>query len=336
MTSSYTILTEALTKDYPGQDGAPIHALRGVDLQVRSGEVYALLGPNGAGKTTTIGILTTLLRPTSGRAVVAGHDVVAEAAAVRRRIGVTFQEVVLDKDLTGRQVLDFHSRLYGQHSGARKRRIEQLAALVELTGVLDRKAVTYSGGMKRRLELARGLMTQPQVLFLDEPTQGLDPQNRAGIWQYIRRLADEQGVTLLLTTHYMEEAEALADRVGIVDYGRLVAEGTPAALVRDLGADVVAVRGTGNADAFAARLQHEPFVAQVNHHPALDTADGREPAGAAALAHQVLIGVDYGDRRLVALIALAAETGFHIQEIAVQRPGLGDVFLAHTGRALRD
>jgi ABC-2 type transport system ATP-binding protein len=332
MTHSYTIFTEALEKEYHSQDGETVHALIGIDLHIRSGEIYALLGPNGAGKTTTLGILTTLLLPTRGRAVVAGYDVVAEPGEVRRRIGVTFQEVVLDKDLTGRQVLDFHSRLYGQAPNERRRRIEELATLVELTDVLDRKAITYSGGMKRRLELARGLMTHPQVLFLDEPTQGLDPHNRAGIWQYIRHLRDEQGITLLLTTHYMEEAEALADRVGIVDHGQLVAEGSPAALVRNLGADVVALRGRGNVDAFIARLQHEPYVAQVIHHPT--TLEAGAPA--TPPSHQVQIGVDHGDRRLVALIGLAGETDFHIQEVTVQRPGLGDVFLAHTGRALRD
>jgi len=332
MTTTHTILTEALEKDYPGSDGHTVHALTGIDLHIRGGEIYALLGPNGAGKTTTIGILTTLLLPTRGRAVVAGFDVVADPGEVRRRIGVTFQEVVLDKDLSGRQVLDFHSRLYGQPLAERQSRIRELAALVELTDVLDRKAETYSGGMKRRLELARGLMTHPQVLFLDEPTQGLDPHNRAGIWRYIRRLRDEHGITLLLTTHYMEEAEALADRVGIVDHGRLVVEGAPDALIRDMGADVIAVRGAGNVDAFTVRLQQEPYVAQVKHHLAetTDHTPGAPPS------HQLQIGVDHGDRRLAALIGLASAADFHIQEVTVQRPGLGDVFLAHTGRALRD
>ena len=331
MTTLYTIFTEALEKEYPSADGKPVHALTGIDLHIRGGEIYALLGPNGAGKTTTLGILTTLLLPTRGRAVVAGFDVVADPGEVRRRIGVTFQEVVLDKDLSGRQVLDFHSRLYGQPPAERQSRIRELAELVELTDVLDRKAETYSGGMKRRLELARGLMTHPQVLFLDEPTQGLDPQNRAGIWQYIRRLRDEQGITLLLTTHYMEEAEALADRVGIVDHGQLVAEGAPDALVRDMGADVVSVRGEGNVAAFVARLHQEPYVAQIKHHPAENADDASDTS-----SHQIQIGVDQGDRRLAALIGLASAVDFHIQAVSVQRPSLGDVFLAHTGRALRD
>ena len=331
MTTTQTIFTEALEKDYPNQNGEPVHALTGIDLSIRGGEIYALLGPNGAGKTTTIGILTTLLLPTRGRAVVAGYDVVADPGEVRRRIGVTFQEVVLDKDLSGRQVLDFHSRLYGQPAAERRQRIRELADLVELTDVLDRKAETYSGGMKRRLELARGLMTHPQVLFLDEPTQGLDPQNRAGIWEYIRRLRDEQGITLLLTTHYMEEAEALADRVGIVNHGQLVAEGAPDALVRDMGADVVAVRGAGDVEAFAARVQQEPYVAQVKHHPATD--EGAPDTPRRTRCKSVWTS---GDRRLATLVGLASDTDFRVYEITVQRPSLGDVFLAYTGRALRD
>ena len=192
-----------LVKTYPGRDGA-VQALRGVTFSVQRGEIYALLGPNGAGKTTLLSILTTLLAPTAGRAAVAGFDVVTQTAEVRRRLGVTFQEIVLDTELSGRQVLDFHGRLYGLDQPTRKRRIAALAALVELSDVLDRKTGTYSGGMKRRLELARGLLPAPQVLFLDEPTQGLDPQNRAGIWRYLRQLRKEEGITLLLTTHSME------------------------------------------------------------------------------------------------------------------------------------
>jgi ABC-2 type transport system ATP-binding protein len=209
MATNYVIHAQALTKVYHTADGQSVHALRGLDLKVHAGEIYALLGPNGAGKTTAISILTTLLLPTSGTANVAGYDVVTDAAEVRRHIAVTFQEVVLDQMLTGRRVLDFHGQLYGQPAAARHAAITELAELVELTDVLDREVKTYSGGMKRRLELARGLMTQPQLLFLDEPTQGLDPQNRAGIWRYIRRLRDEMGITLLLTTHYMDEAEQL-------------------------------------------------------------------------------------------------------------------------------
>ncbi|HRC75533.1 MAG TPA: ATP-binding cassette domain-containing protein, partial [Kouleothrix sp.] len=228
------IVTRGLAKRY-----GEVAALDGIDLDIAAGSIYALLGPNGAGKTTTISILTTLALPSAGSAQVAGFDVTRQANEVRRRIGVTFQDLVLDPDLTGRQVLDIHGRLYRQPRELRQRRIAELVELVQLGDAIDRLVKGYSGGMKRRLELARGLMTDPQVLFLDEPTQGLDPQNRATIWDYIRMLRRERGLTLLLTTHYMEEAEALADTVGIIDRGHKVAEGAPAALAAELGADLL-------------------------------------------------------------------------------------------------
>jgi ABC-2 type transport system ATP-binding protein len=329
MAASNAIQAQALTKEFRTATGQNVQALAGLDLTVGSGEIYALLGPNGAGKTTTLSILTTLLLPTSGTAIVAGYDVVSEAAEVRRRIGVTFQEVVLDQALSGRHLLDFHGQLYGQPSNERRAAISELAALVELTDVLDREVKSYSGGMKRRLELARGLMTRPQLLFLDEPTQGLDPQNREGIWRYIRRLRDEMGITLLLTTHYMDEAEQLADRVGIVDHGRLVTEGTPAALVSQLGADVVAIQGEGELQPLIGALQAEPYVAQVTH--------SRPVNGASPTMLQVVqVGVDQGDRRLVSVLNIAAAQGFQVHSVTVTRPSLGQVFLAHTGYALRD
>jgi ABC-2 type transport system ATP-binding protein len=318
------IETDALEKEYSTGGSDAVHALRGVTFAVGQGEIYALLGPNGAGKTTLVGLLTTMLLPTRGSATVAGFDTVRASAEVRRRIGVTFQEIVVDGELSGRQVLDFHGRLYGLHRDLRRQRIDELAALVELASVLDRKAGTYSGGMKRRLELARGLMTGPQVLFLDEPTQGLDPQNRAGIWKYIRQLRDQQGITLLLTTHYMEEAEALADRVGIIDQGRLVVEGKPADLVRQMGADVITLTGTGAAHDLLRHLHELAFVAQLVDH-ALD--DG---------SHRIQIGVDDGERRLAEVVGLASANGVHIHHASVARPSLGDVFLRYTGSDLRD
>jgi len=324
MQNTFTIETHQLAKSYPSSDGQTVQAVRGIDLAVHAGEIYALLGPNGAGKTTTLAMLTTLLMPSAGSARVAGFDVVSQAAEVRRHIGVTFQEVVLDQELTGRQVLDFHGQLYGQSRNERRAKIDDLASLVELTDVLDRKASKYSGGMKRRLELARGLMTEPMVLFLDEPTQGLDPQNRAGIWRYIRRLRDEKGITLLLTTHYMEEAEALADRVGIIDHGQLIVEGTPAELVRQMGADIVSVQGDGSVEDFVQQAQTQPYITQVSQHTLNDEA------------WLIQIGVDAGDRRLVELINLAMSCNFHIHEVSVAKPSLADVFLAHTGHELRD
>ncbi len=296
-------------------------ALNGIDLHVPAQTVYALLGPNGAGKTTTINILITLTRPTSGSARVAGQDVVVNPQEVRRHIGVTFQDIVLDPMLTGRQVLDIHGRLYGQDGQERKKRIKQLVELVQLEDAIDRRVKTYSGGMKRRLELARGLLTKPDVLFLDEPTQGLDPQNRVSIWEYIRELNLEQGLTVLLTTHYMEEAEALAHTVGIIDHGKLVIEGSSADLVAGLGADIIRIRGEGDWEHFRDQLSERDFVQRVT----LDEEEG--------VMH---VYVDSSSRRLAEVVNSASADSFDVQDISVARPGLGDVFLHHTGRALRD
>ncbi|MGL4651067.1 MAG: ATP-binding cassette domain-containing protein, partial [Caldilineaceae bacterium] len=320
----------------PESDPSVVEAVRGVDLRIAAGAIYALLGPNGAGKTTLHSMLTTLLEPTSGTARVAGFDVATQPAEVRRRIGVTFQEVVLDQELSGRQVLDFHGRLYGMAKADRLARLDEVAALVELTDVLDRRASRYSGGMKRRLELARGLMTQPQVLFLDEPTQGLDPQNRAGVWRYVRQLRDEVGMTILLTTHYMDEAEALADQVGIIDHGKLVVEGKPAELVRALGSDVVQMSGSGPIGALLERLTLMSFVQKITQLPGETEAATSTAPGGAPPPFRLQVGVDNGDRRLAQLVTTAADAGVHIHEISVARPSLGDVFLAHTGHALRD
>ncbi|MBP1464623.1 ATP-binding cassette domain-containing protein [Candidatus Chloroploca sp. M-50] len=314
--TTFAIEAHGLVKRY-----GDLTAVAGIDLAVPRGSIYAMLGPNGAGKTTTINMLTTLIVPTAGSASVAGYDVVRAANQVRTRIGVTFQDIVVDQDLTGREVLDIHGRLYRQPTAVRQRRISELVELVQLTDAIDRRVRTYSGGMKRRLELARGLMTDPEILFLDEPTQGLDPQNRVGIWNYIRDLNQTRDLTLLLTTHYMDEAEALAARVGIVDKGRLVVEDAPATLVSNLGADVIRVRGQGERDQFVAHLKSVPFVIRVD----LDT-----------LGEFVLVYVDSGSRRLAEIVASAGANHFQIDDVTVARPSLGDVFLHHTGNALRD
>jgi ABC-2 type transport system ATP-binding protein len=299
--------------------GEEVLAVDGVDLSIPLNTIYALLGPNGAGKTTTISVLTTLLAPTDGEAEVLGLSVTRQASEVRKRIGVTFQEMVLDDDLTGRQVMDYHGRLYSMSRDTRQAKIEELLALVELDEAADRKAKTYSGGMKRRLELARALMTTPEVLFLDEPTLGLDPQTRARIWGYLRALKEESGMTLLLTTHYMDEAEELADFVGIIDMGKLVAEGTPQALIEKMGADTIHVIGEGDRDGFVEKIRALPFVQTVNV--------GRTV---------IQIGVDSGSRRLVEVVSQAADNGFTVEDVSVAKPGLGDVFLKYTGRRLRD
>ncbi len=309
------ISTHNITKRY----SAEVLAVDGLNLTVPTNTIYALLGPNGAGKTTTVSMLTTLTEPTSGTAQINGLDVVRQAGQVRRQIGVTFQEIVLDPDLTGREALDFHARLYGIGKTERRAKIDELLALVELEEAADRRTNTYSGGMKRRLELARGLITSPAVLFLDEPTQGLDPQNRANIWAYIKTLKATTTMTLLLTTHYMDEAEALADRVGIMDGGKIVVEGTPAALIAGMGADNIQISGSGCQDDFLAQVGKLPYV---------------ENCG--ALNGIIQIGVDAGSRRLVDIVERANRSGFTIEDISVAKPSLADVFLKHTGRQLRD
>jgi ABC-2 type transport system ATP-binding protein len=309
------IEARGLVKRYNGD----VLAVNGVDLAIPRHSIYALLGPNGAGKTTTISMLTTLIQPTGGSAQVCGLDVVRQARQVRSCIGVTFQETVLDDDLTGRQVLDYHGRLYRQSKAERQARIAELLALVELEDAADRAVNTYSGGMKRRLELARGLMTRPDVLFLDEPTLGLDPQNRASIWDYIRNLNEQHGLTLLLTTHYMEEAEQMADRVGIIDHGQIVVEGAPQELISQFGSDTIRIAGSADHTDLADRLRALPFVESVHTSGSI-----------------IQIGVDSGNRRLAEVVTVATQTGLTIDDISIAKPSLGDVFLKYTGRQLRD
>lgn len=312
---SWSIEARGLTKVYAGD----VLAVEDLDLSVETNTIYALLGPNGAGKTTTISMLTTLIEPTSGTATVTGYDVTRQPNDVRRHIGVTFQDVVLDRDLTGRQVLDVHGRLYKMDKAERQRRIDELVDLVELGDAIDRLVKTYSGGMKRRLELARGLLTQPKILFLDEPTLGLDPQNRAKLWEYIQHLKSDAGLTLLLTTHYMEEAETLADTVGIIDHGNLITEGAPRELVDEMGADVIRIAGHGDHDEFITEVEALSFVDGVN-----------------VIDNIIQIGVDNGNRRLPEVVTAASGNGYVIEDISVAKPSLGDVFLKYTGRQLRD
>jgi ABC-2 type transport system ATP-binding protein len=318
----YNIEVEGLSKSF-----GSVQAVRGVTLQVRPSQIYALLGPNGAGKTTTINLLTTLVEPDGGNARVAGFDVVRQAAEVRRHIGVTFQETVMDKSLSGRFLLDIHGRLYGLPKAEIKAKIAELVQLVELEEAIDRPVKTYSGGMKRRLELARGLMTQPEVLFLDEPTLGLDPHNRDRLWVYIQQLKTEAGLTILITTHYMDEAEKLADQVGIIDEGQIVIEGTPSELIGAMGADVVNVLGKGDQARFIAALQTQEWVANA-HSPNTTAEEGLE---------MVQVGlVRAAGRSLKPIIVLAEQCGFSIADISITRPSLNDVFLKYTGRRLRD
>ena len=290
-------------------------ALRGVDLTIPAGEIHGFLGPNGAGKTTLVRILCTLLRPTDGTARVSGLDVVEQAPQVRFRIGVALQDAALDPKQSGRELLNLQARLFGLPANERRRRVDELAALVDVGEALDRRVKTYSGGMRRRVDLALSLMHEPDVLFLDEPTTGLDPVSRRQIWHEVRRLNRERGVTIFLTTQYLEEADELADRVSIISAGRIAAQGTPDELKRSIGRDLVVVRGNGPLDLAHQTLTRLTDVESVNRlgdEFTLAVLDG--PAAVPAIAG-----------------SLAALNGFTVREISLRQPTLDDVFLSVTG-----
>jgi ABC-2 type transport system ATP-binding protein len=290
-----------------------IEAVRGIDFQVATGETFGFLGPNGAGKSTTIKILCTLADPTTGTARVAGHDVVRNRDTVRRNIGLVFQDTTLDSYLTGEQNLRFHADLYGVPKQAFQPRLRQV---LEMVGLWDRKdgvVSTYSGGMQRRLEIARGLLHAPRVLFLDEPTVGLDPQTRVSIWEYINELKQREDITIFLTTHYMDEAEN-CDRIAIIDHGKIVAIDTPEALKASVGKDRVQI---STADDDAA-------IVQLRDHFGLD---------AAMHENLVTFSVESGEHFVPRLFA---ELAVGIRSVGVSRPSLDDVFMSYTGKTIRD
>ena len=284
-----------------------------IDLDIRRGEVFGLLGPNGAGKTTTLGMLVTVLRPTSGTARVGGHDVERESHKVRQKVGIVFQEPSLDTLLTARENLELHGRLYGVPSDKLRARTDEMLALVDLAKRGDDLVKTYSGGMKRRLEIARGLMHWPEVLFLDEPTLGLDPATREHVWSYIRDLRARQGTTIVLTTHYMEEADSLCDRVAIVDHGRIVALDAPRALKSSLGGDLVTLTGLTPEGAEAVRALD--FVRK---------AEDRDGA--------LVLTVRDAPHNLARIVQAAGP----VEGVEVRPARLEDVFLALTGRSIRE
>jgi ABC-2 type transport system ATP-binding protein len=292
-----------------------VAALAKVSLAVRRGEIYGLLGPNGAGKSTFVRILCTLLRPTGGRALVAGHDVVREPRAVRLATGVALQSAALDGKQTGRELLRLQARLYGLRGREVDRRVDEVLGLVDIAGALDRRISTYSGGMQRRLDLAAALVHRPEVLFLDEPTTGLDPASRMAVWGEVRRLRSELGVTILLTTQYLEEADELADRVGILAGGRMASEGTPSELKRAIGADVVEVTVGEVREAVVEDLRALPGVLAVESGPGRLVVRARD--GAALVSPLAL---------------LLARAGCSPHAITVREPTLDDVFLELTGR----
>jgi ABC-2 type transport system ATP-binding protein len=295
-------------------------AVDGIDLEVEAGEIYGFLGPNGAGKSTTVRMLTTLLLPTSGNATVAGFDVRDHADMIRLRIGVALQEAALDPKQTGRELLDLQGRLYGLSAGERRQRVAELLLLVDIGDAIDRRIGTYSSGMKRRLDLAAALVHEPEVLFLDEPTTGLDPSSRAAVWEEVRRLNVVRGMTIFLTTQYLEEADALADRVGIIAKGRIVAEGTPADLKRSVGSDVIIAKGQpGDTDRIVR---------------ALATIDGLGSVESGG--DEVVISVADGAKAISPVAVALSEAGISVEGLTLRTPTLDDVFLHVTGERMRD
>ena len=297
-----------LVKEFDG-----IKAVDDISLEIEYGEIFALLGPNGAGKTTTISILATLLKPTSGKARVNGYDVVKQAAKVRHSIGIVFQDPSLDDRLTARENLEIHGRLYHMKRDERKKRIKEVLKMVELEGRANSLVKTFSGGMRRRLEIARGLMHKPRILFLDEPTLGLDPQTRRHIWDYIEKLRRE-GVTVLLTTHYMEEADHLADRIAIIDKGKVVALGSPSELKDSIGGDIIKIK-CNDENKMIELLSSNGFDAMM-------------------VDEEVIIKARKAEKEIPKIFMLAKE--IEIKSIMYKEPSLEDVFIHYTGKAYRE
>ncbi|WP_406656617.1 ATP-binding cassette domain-containing protein [Methanolobus sp. ZRKC2] len=310
------IHTEKITKKYDG-----VTAVDSVDITVEKGELFGLLGPNGAGKSTLIGMLSTMLRPTSGNAQVWDYDIKRDATKVRKSIGVVFQDTTLDQKLTGRENLDLHGRLYGLPKKSRHQRIDEVLELVELSEWADEIVQKYSGGMMRRLEIARGLMHHPNVLFMDEPTLGLDPQTRNHIWDYIKELNREKNITIILTTHYMEEADRLCNRLAIIDHGKIITSGTPMELKSSLGGDILNLEFTTNED--TAKL--------IEHYSANTLAGSISASG-----NTVQITTAEGERTIPDVLKVTSQIGLDIQSVSLHKPTLDDVFLHYTGKGIRD
>jgi len=307
------IKTSNLTKKYND-----LKAVDDISFSIKQGEIFGFLGPNGAGKTTTIKMLTTLLNPTQGTAEISGYNIKKQKNQVRQSIGVVFQDPALDSELTGEENLEYHARMYGIAKNKRQQRIKNVLELVDLT---DKKKVfvkNYSGGMRRRLEIARGLMHYPKVLFLDEPTLGLDAQTRRAIWEYIKKMNKEEGTTIFLTTHYMDEAEFLCDRVGIIDHGKILTLDTLSNLKNSVGNDVITLTCT-DTDKLIDEMQKQKWVEKIKKHDSFLT-----------------LGVKKGDEKIPIIIEIAQKLKIKIKSISVRKPTLDDVFLYYTGRTIRD
>ncbi len=308
----YAIDIDRLTKRF-----GELVAVDSVSLKIESGKVFGLLGPNGAGKTTLISMLVTMKKPTSGKATVNGFDIAHQPGETRKSIGIVFQDPSLDEELTAYENLELHAAMYGLEPAERKSRIMEVIETVELTDRINDVVKTFSGGMRRRLEIARGLLHYPKILFLDEPTIGLDPQTRNHVWEYIKKLKTEHGITVVMTTHYMDEADSLCDIVGIIDHGKIMALGTSSSLKDSLGGDIIAMRAK-NPEALEAAVKGVPWVKGTK----ID--DGA-----------VSIRVEQGEKRILDLMDLARSKKLEILSVAMHKPTLDDVFLHYTGRNIR-
>ncbi|MFB6470922.1 MAG: ATP-binding cassette domain-containing protein [Vulcanisaeta sp. AZ3] len=291
-----------------------------VNFEVYYGEIYAFLGPNGAGKTTTIKMLTTATRPTEGTAIVNGYDIIKQPTKVRESIGVVPQEYTADEDLTGWENLMLAAALYGIPRSEAKERAMELLDMVELSYAADRKVETYSGGMRRRLEIAMGLINRPTILFLDEPTLGLDAQTRAAIWDYIHKLRDQFGTTIFMTTHYLEEADQYAERIAIIDHGKILAVGTPRELKEKIGGDVIMIEVDGNVDIAKRTIESIEGVSGVN------VINGKT----------IVLKVKNGNTAAPAILEALSKLSIRTTSITIKEPTMDEVFLEYTGRRLRD
>lgn len=312
MSGSPAILATGLTRRFGEKT-----AVDGIDLRIESGEIYGFLGPNGAGKSTTVRMLTTLLATSSGDAIVAGHSIVRDPDSVRLNIGVALQDAALDPKQTGRELLDMQGRLYGLSKAEREGRVESLLRLVDIGTAIDDYIRTYSGGMKRRLDLAAALVHQPRVLFLDEPTTGLDPVSRSKVWDEVRFLNRELGMTIFLTTQYLEEADELADRVAIIDRGRIVAEGTPTELKRSIGQDVIVARV---ADVDEDTVRAIAAISGVTH---VETR-----------GDELVVSAENGAAAISPVAVALSAAGVRVVDLTLRTPSLDDVFLQATGNRM--
>jgi len=309
------IVAEGLSKTFKGS----VKAVDSISFIVQEGEVYGFLGPNGAGKTTTLSMLTAVLGPTAGRAVVDGLDVFHQPHELKQRIGLVFQESTADQDLTGRENLELAAALFNVPVRDTPTRVAYLLDRLALSDSADRLVKTFSGGMRRRLELAVGIIHSPRVLFLDEPTLGLDPQGRAGFWKIVRELREETGMTVFLTTHYLDEADGMCDRIAIIDHGKIVATGTPSQLKDRVGGDVVTIRPSGAAPGLEAALRALPNVSGVT------TQDGT-----------LRVKCPSGESLIPKAVAAASSLGVGLAGVSLRRPSLDEVFLEFTGREYRE